>query len=184
MTDCHYAPATLRQPYGDETVNVRFHPPCVVTPGPYGHRGPTVFVFVKRNPSAKVYERKRIGEYVTYPRDGFIAWDPAAEEWAWHNAGTIDVPGATRPRSGKSKSFVPIIRGESEPVGKPATKPSRARAKPNKASKRKGKGFEHWWSSRSRANEVPDFLRSGQRLDDDYVAVEFPIQPSVRTTGS
>lgn len=139
-----YTAMTLDQPWGESEEQVRIFPPCQVRDRM--NSGDAVMVFIK---GGKVWKRKRIGYVDFFPSAGFIAWDDSNQEYAWHEVGTIDVPGAVDPTLTKRS---PFIRGESEPVGSnPPRRAPRVRAK--------RRTFMEWFLNKSNANETPDYLR-------------------------
>jgi hypothetical protein len=148
-----YTTITLAQPWGNLEESVRTFPPCQIKDAINRTTGVTIFI----KDSSKTWKRKNIGHYDIFPSDGFIAWDDKNQEYAWHEVGTIDVPQAIDPkladRSEGIPQFVPIIRGETEPVIAGAGGYRRTKAR------RRGR-FMEWWASLSNSNDTPEFLRS------------------------
>lgn len=154
---CQYATMTLGQPWGDKEEQVRIFPPCQV--GRSTYRGPGVVVFVKGAGPSKRWVRMNIAYYDIMPRGGFVAWDDKNQEYAWHEVGTIDVPNATDPDLPK---FVPIIRGESEPITAGAGSPKRLRYDDVRRKSLRER-FLDWWAGKSSANDGIDFLHQERK---------------------
>lgn len=148
MSDSQYVIMTLDHPWGLTDETVRIFPPCQVKEVVFRGHGPVV-VFTK-GPRDENWKRKRISIYDLWPSGGFVAWDDDNNEYAWHEAGTIDVPEAKSPTR-----FTPIILGETEDVVAGAGSPRRApRARGNWRDR-----FVDWWDSKSRDTQDLDFLR-------------------------
>lgn len=148
-----YSTMTLDQPWGAVVEKVRIFPPCQVKKAE--HRGDPVVVFIKSAP-AKAWKRKRVGYFDYFPSAGFVAWDDKNGEYAWHEVGTIDVPSAVDPTlsTGSSHSDAVSAHRQRRPIPRPnpslnsPTHPKRPRRR-----------FMDWWTSKSGANDTPEFLR-------------------------
>lgn len=138
-TECKYATMTLKQPWGDSEEQVRIFPPCQIKNET--HRGDPIVVFAKYG---NHWERKRIGYFDMFPLRGFVAWDDSNQEYAWHEVGTIDVPGARDPN----------VVSASIPK-----RPDPTRVQDERKTKRKRRSFRDWFLSKSNLNDAPDFLR-------------------------
>lgn len=147
LSNCRYATMTLEQPWGDEVTNVRVFPPCEVKHS-WNVRsnggGTTVTIFVKKVRGVG-WRRSAVEAADFFPESGFVAWDDTNKEYAWHEVGTIDVPKAVDPRLSSGA----VVRPD----------PTRVIHDLPRNPARKRRSLRDWFLSKSRANDIPDFLR-------------------------
>lgn len=158
-----YKTLTLDQPWGNDKAEVRIFPPCIVKK--VENRGGSVTVFREPYTSGRAWRRETVYDYGFFPYKGFVAWDESNQEYAWHEVGTIHVPGATAPSSqslpqpGKPSMNLladafgrpSIIRGETETLVAGA---GRIRSKRPWRER-----FMDWFTSKSSDQDPLDFLK-------------------------
>lgn len=140
--DYQFATTRLDHPWGAQDEQVRIFPPCQVKYA-WNGRNPNsgeVIVFIKKGQGA-IWKRKKIGSADFFPDDGFIAWDDTNNEYAWHEVGTIGVPGSVDPKPRKC-----VVR------------PDPTKTSPRARGRNKGR-FMRWWTSLGNNEQDLDFLR-------------------------
>lgn len=152
-----YKTLTLDQPWGNEKAEVRTFPPCIVKKSE--NKGGEVVVFREPYTSGRAWRRETVYNYGFFPRKGFVAWDESNQEYAWHEVGTIHVPGVSGPSLPQPNrptanlladalGRTEIVRGKSEAISYRSTRTKRPLRE----------RFMDWWTSKSSSDDL-DFLR-------------------------